>query len=312
MVQPYLFSNKIAVISNNNFIQPSYRISPFKTEDIKNNRHLHDSKIINDYYEKIFYGKRYVYTTSGRAELNQALSLLNLDKKDIVTIFTTTGNFYISSCVTDEIEKYCKWGRTIGKNTKAILVNHEFGFPYEKLSKLTEYNLPIIEDCAHSFFSQNHEKNVGKTGDYIIYSLPKFFPIQLGGLLVSDTGKKTRKSVSDEEENYIRNLLSHYIINIEKIKLKRIENYRYLEQQLGQFGFTPRFELCDDIHCPGVYLFNSPQNIDLSNLKIFMQSHGVECSIFYKEDTFFLPVHQKLEIDDLDYFVTLIKYFLEQ
>lgn len=306
------FNNKFAIISNNSFVQPSYRISPFTTEDIRKNRHLDDSEIIRDYFKGKFNGKKYVYTSSGRTALNQALSLLNLKHDDIVTIFTTSGNFYISGCVTGEIEKFCRWTRTIEKNTKAIIVNHEFGFPYEELSELTKYKLPIIEDCAHSFASQNHENSVGKVGDYIIYSLPKIFPLQFGGLLASNVDNDISKDISEEEENYIRNVLSNNIINLEKIVSKRIENYQYLEQRLGKFGFTSRFELCEDIHCPGVYLFNTCQKLDLNSLKNFIQSHGVECSVFYKEDAFFIPVHQKLETDDLDYFITLISYFLEQ
>ena len=47
-------------------------------------------------------------------------------------------------------------------------------------------------------------------------------------------------------------------------------------------------------------------------LKIFMQSNGVESSIFYGEDAFFIPVHQNLKDLDLDYFVTLIEYFVKE
>jgi len=305
------FNNKFAIISDDNFMQPSYRISPFTTENIGKDRQLKDSDVIRDYFNKRFIEKKYIYTSSGRSALNKALSSFNLNKEDNVTIFTTSGNFYISGCVTKEIEKFCKWTRKIEKNTKAILVNHEFGFPYEMLSELTKYNLPIIEDCAHSFISQNHEKNVGKIGDYIIYSLPKFFPLQFGGLLVSKVENKISSDLSEEEEKYIKNVLSYNIGNLEEIILKRIKNYRYLEEKLGKFRFTPRFELCEDIHCPGVYLFNVNQELNLNKLKTFIQSHGVESSVFYKEDTFFIPVHQKLEFDDLDYFITLIEYFLE-
>ena len=306
------FNNKFAIISCDSFVQPSYRITPFSTEDIKKNRHLMDSGVIKNYFDNRFIGKKYIYTTSGRSALNHALTSLNLNKEDNVTIFTTSGNFYISGCVTKEIEKFCKWTRAIEKNTRAILVNHEFGFPYEKLSKLKKYKLPIIEDCAHSFISQNYEKSVGRIGKYVIYSFPKFFPIQFGGLLVTDDDENNFKDISEEEKNYIKNVLSYNIVSQEKIILKRIENYRYLEQKFSKFGFTSRFELNEEIHCPGVYLFNTHQKIDLNKFKLFMQSHGVESSIFYKEDAFFLPVHQKLELDDLDYFITLINHFGER
>jgi dTDP-4-amino-4,6-dideoxygalactose transaminase len=299
------------VVSSERFLQPSYRISPFMTRDVSKNKRLNTSSDIDDYFQNRFNSKNYIYTASGRSAINQALSKLRLKRDDVVTIFTTSGNYYISGCVTTEIEKYCKWSRIMENNTKVILVNHEFGFPYEKLSELKKYDLPIIEDCAHSFVSQNHEKTVGTIGSYVIYSLPKFFPIQIGGLLVSNIENELNGNISEEEEEYIKNVLSNYVANINEIIKKRIENYRYLESKLGELGFTARFELCDDLHCPGVYLFRINKDIDINKVKIFFQSHGIECSVFYNETSFFLPVHQRLTFDDLDYFVILIKYFVE-
>jgi dTDP-4-amino-4,6-dideoxygalactose transaminase len=306
-----MISNKY-IITADRFLQPRYSISPFMTNCVSSNRHLNDSDKIDSYLEERFKNRKYVFTSSGRSSLNQALSLLNLQKNDIVTIFTTTGNFYISGCVTGEIEKYCLWSRKLEKNTKVILVNHEFGFPYERLSELLNYNLPIIEDCAHSFLSQNHEKTVGNIGMYIIYSLPKFFPLQFGGILVSNGNSDIEKNISNEEERYIKNVLSDHITDINEIKQKRIVNYKYLEEKLSKYGFVPRFDLCEDIHCPGVYLFKVNQDIGLDSMKKFLQSHGVECSVFYRETAFFLPVHQGLSFDDLDYFVTLIDCFMKQ
>lgn len=300
------------IISSERFLQPTYRISPFMTGDIAINKRLNNSPDIDDYFQDRFNNRKYVYTNSGRSAINQALSYLRLKKDDVVTIFTTSGNYYISGCVTTEIEKYCKWSRVLENNTRAIFVNHEFGFPYEKLSNLKKYNLPIIEDCAHSFLSQNYEESVGTIGTYVIYSMPKFFPIQIGGLLVSNDENKLDKNIANEEEEYIKNVLSSYIAKNNEIKKRRIENYKYLENKLSKFGFVSRFELCDAIHCPGVYLFRIDSGLDLNELKIFYQSHGVECSVFYNEAAFFLPIHQRLTLDELDYFVVLMEYFLEE
>jgi dTDP-4-amino-4,6-dideoxygalactose transaminase len=120
------------------------------------------------------------------------------------------------------------------KKTKAILVNHEFDFPYENLSKLLNYELPIIENCAHSFISQNQEGTVGNIGDYVIYSLPKFFPIQFGGILLSNKNN-IYQNMSSEEEKYIKKVLSNYVQDLKEIKTKRFLNYRYLEDKLKNF-----------------------------------------------------------------------------
>ena len=298
------------ILTDDKFLQPTYRISPFRTNDLVKNRGMRYSDHIDEYFTKRFNNKKYIYTISGREALNKALKQLKLEKDDIVTIFTTSGNFYISGCVTKEIEKFCFWSRKIENNTKVLLVNHEFGFPYEGLSKLLNYKLPIIEDCAHSFISQNQEHTVGKIGDYVIYSLPKFFPIQFGGILVSNRNSGTYQDISIEEEKYLKAVLSYYINDIEKIKAKRSLNYKYLEDELIKIKFTPRF-LLKDTYCPGAYLFRT-EDVDLDELKIYLQNHGVECSVFYGEETFFIPVNQSLEHNDIDYFLSLIKSFINK
>lgn len=301
-----LFNN--FVISSEKFLQPLYRISPFTTEHISKNINLPALNNIDSYFNDRFGKDKYIYTKSGRDGINKVLVELNLEKEDIITIFTTSNNFYISGCVTKEIEKHCKWSRQIEENTKVIFINHEFGFPYEDLIDLKKYNLPIIEDCAHSFFSNNSANNVGKIGDYVIYSLPKFFPIQFGGILLSNINSNIKQDISEEEESYIKKVLSFYINGLQDIKSKRISNYKYLEEKLSKLGFKSRFKL-EEYHCPGVYLFETT-NVDLNKMKVFLQEHGVECSVFYGEESFFIPLNQSLGIDDLDYIYTLIKYHI--
>jgi hypothetical protein len=41
--------------------------------------------------------------------------------------------------------------------------------------------------------------------------------------------------------------------------------------------------------------------MDLSALKEFMQSNGIEAAFFYGEDAFYLPVHQNLNNDHIEF-----------
>jgi len=84
----------------------------------------------------------------------------------------------------------------ITPRTRAILICHTFGLPvaFEKLYfalrntpyaiRNTQYQIPIIEDCAHSFFAKYKEIPVGNFGIASFFSLYKQFPIARGGLLV--------------------------------------------------------------------------------------------------------------------------------
>lgn len=291
---------------------PCYRIGPFTTRDLSFNRTFKKSNLIDNYLNERFCSGHYCYTQNGREAINIALKCFELKKSDVVTILTTSGNFYISGCVTNEIEKFCKWSRQIIPETKVLFVNHEFGYPFEHLSDLKKYNLPIIEDCAVSFFSNDPRNEIGTIGDYVVYSFPKMFPLQVGGLLVANNPDKLNKRdlVDGQMLLYIKNVLSHYIQYKEQIIEKRILNYKIIRDHLRLVGFIERFALKPGI-VPGVFIFRTVnRDIDLPKMKKFLWAHGIQCSVFYGENAFFIPVHQALVEDDLRYFYEVIKSFI--
>ena len=296
------------------YLMPSYRISPFTTSDVGFNHSLPDSNFIDTYFNDRFKGGKYYFTFNGREAINLALSHYHLQKDDIITVLTTTGNFYISGCITKEIEKFCKWSRMIEPNTKIVFINHEFGYPYADLLKVKELGLPIIEDCAHSFFSHDDNKLIGTIGDFVIYSLPKMFPIQIGGILVGNSenwDSPNVRFVGNEKEMYIKNVLSFYTKKMNEIIEKRLCNYHFLSNEFALLGFTERFKLGQKI-VPGVFMFTDVDNkCDLHDLKKHFLAHGIQSSVFYGESSFFIPCHQSLHIRDLEYFVDVMKSFLK-
>lgn len=302
------------VLNPDPYSLPSYRIGPFKTSDLSKNHYLPQSNKIDNYFRQRFSGRDYAYTENGRRAIYLALQSLNLKKSDVVTILTTSNNFYISGCVTAEIEKFCQWSREIIPQTKVIFVNHEFGFAYPHPQKLKEYGLPIIEDCANTFFTESEEVNPGTVGDYVIYSFPKTFPLQVGGLLVSNNlGNIKHKCLKDGEFlNHIKNVLSNYIDSKDQIIEKRLFNYNYLKSEFFKLGFTQRFQIGKGT-VPSVFMFKTEgHTIDLPALKNHFYAHGVQCSVFYGEEAFFIPVHQALVQDDLDYFVAVMRSFINK
>ncbi len=299
------------VIPPDPYLTPSFRISPFRTSDIAFNNNLDESTLITDYLDERFGKRKYALTKNGRQSIHIALSNYNLQRDDVVTILTTTGNQYISSCVTNEIEEFCKWSRKIETSTKVLFVNHEFGFPYPGLNTLKEHGLPVIEDCAHSFFSKDNDNSVGKTGDYVIFSFPKMFPIQIGGLIVANRDNPLRSpSLPVVEDQYIRKVVSHHLQRKEDIIHSRLRNYRMLTNLFESLDVYPRFKLKPGL-VPGVFMFTtSSHQIDLQELKKYCYSNGIQSSVFYGEEAFYIPVHQVLKADELMYFFEVIKDFL--
>ena len=71
----------------------------------------------------------------------------------------------------------------ISKNTKAIVVVHQFGFPAdmdEIISIANENNIKIIEDCAQAHSAKYKDKFVGTFGDIGVFSLNVNKTIQAG------------------------------------------------------------------------------------------------------------------------------------
>jgi len=298
------------VLSPDRTVVPSYRISPFRTEDISRNRAVPVSAEADYYFRERFPGKRFVYCESGRQALGLALHALKLAPEHVVTILTTTGNLYISGCVTREIEKVCRWSRQMEAGTKALLVNHEFGFAYEELRKLREHGLPIIEDAAHAFASNNSEESVSNVGQFTVYSFPKFFPVQFGGLLVCESRSEIEEPISGPAKRYLQKVLWAQIAALPQTRAKRQENYRALGERVSKFDCSPRFALKPH-SVPGVFMFRTPADVDLPGLKTFMQARGIECSVFYGEQAFFIPVHERLTTSDLDFLAEVYKSFVK-
>lgn len=295
------------------FLLPSFRISPFKTEHVAYNYNLAKSDFAINYFNTKFGIGNWQYTLNGREGIKLALDYYKLKKTDIVTIVTTSNNFYISSCVTEEIEKICGWNREIVPETKIIFVNHEFGYPYQYMEELLKLQLPIIEDCCTTFYSQDIKNRLGKYGDFSIYSFPKFFPIQIGGLIVKNiaNSKLGASSITEFEQHYIQNVLSDSLVQEEKLLSRRKENFAFATSLFSELGFSLRFELRNKI-VPSVLLLNNNKIIkDLGLAKEYLFKQGIQCSVFYGEDAFFIPNHQNLSKDEINYIYECVRVYLK-
>lgn len=301
------------VVNPDPYSLPTYRIGPFKTDDVARNAKWPADDFMTDYFDRRFGKSNWQLTFNGREAIRLALESYQLQSTDLVTVLTTSQNFYISSCVTREIESLCRWNRELLPETKLIFVNHEFGFPYPEMQKLISTGLPIIEDCCTTFFSQDEEGKLGHYGDYSVFSFPKFFPLQIGGLLVKNSsitfGKASR--LTNEESVHISYALSHYLRQEHELLATRRNLYDYAVRAFLALGFSVRFAQ-DPRYVPSALLLKNNGIVkDLPQLKNYLNEHGIQNSVFYGEDTFFLPVHQNLSEADFDYFVEVIRFYIQ-
>lgn len=302
------------VVNPDFYSLPCYRIGPFKTDHLAMNHLLHKNDYAVSYFDNRFGKGNWQYTFNGREAIRLALETYQLQKNDLVSIITTSQNFYISSCVTSEIEAFCKWNREVTQETKLIFVNHEFGHPYPEMKALAATGLPIIEDCCTTFFSQDEHGLTGKYGDFSLYSFSKFFTIQSGGLIVSNAQQKAAKSVllNEEHAQYIETVVSNSLRDVDVLLETKKRNFDYAISKFEKLGFTLRFPKKNGT-VPSVLLLNNNGIIkDLNGLKLFLNNHGIQNSIFYGEDAFFIPNHQSLSFTDIDFFCYLISYYINK
>lgn len=290
-------------------LTPQILISPFSVSNMEcfDPKKGCDMALGKEYLDKSF--GNYKLAHKGRTAIAEVLKHYDLKPDDVVTILTTSGNFYISSCVTKPIEEVCKWSRKIEPQTKIVFVNHEFGYLYPDMKAVADLGYPIIEDCAHTFFTDGDKGDVGKYSDFVIYSLPKAFPMQIGGIITSNKYQLVEDTI-ETEVNYILSKLSQYIPSFESSIEKRLQVYHFFEEELKSIGIKPFFKL-EDGTVPGVFLFRWNENIDYPKLKEFMQANGVESSVFYGEPAFYMPCNQFLTHDQCGYMVALLRYYYE-
>src|SRR5882724_10173255 len=142
------------------------------------------------------------YTTSGRAAIALALRALEIRPGDKVLVPTYHCPTMIAPIAQSGAQPFfypitasggadLEWlQHATLAGARAILATHYFGVP-QPMSRLRAFcdahRIALIEDCAHAFFGVSEGIAVGSRGDIAIASLPKFFPVPEGGLILSAT-----------------------------------------------------------------------------------------------------------------------------
>ncbi len=281
-------------------IRPHIQISPFTYTDL--------DRVAKDVDEtdaecrlQNHLGRPFTITSSGRHALALVLADAGLGCDDTVTILTTTGNTYVSGCVTHAIGRLCHWSMKIEASTRLIVVIHEWGIPYPKMEEVLATGIPVVEDCAHAFASAQNGEQVGRKGKYAIFSLPKFFPINFGGLAC---GVRQSTELAPEYRRAVLNAVGSELLRLAAIREARIAAWRYLEKAFGEIGCAPALQL-EPGTVPSVFMFRPHAEVVPEDIKQAYQFHGIEASVFYPWHAVFIPCHQNLTPGAMGYMVSV-------
>lgn len=249
-------------------------------------------------------GREFVPTTSGRHALDLVLSAIGLLPTDVITIYTSLGNSYVSRCVTEIIARHCLWSMHLEVETKVVLIIHEWGIPHPRTDEICRLGFPVIEDCAYAFASTDAGSVLGGRGQYAIFSLPKFFSVNFGGIAC---GLPSGKSVLPQQfQEYLYCAIARELSDLDNIIAKRTENWCFLKCLFASIGSKPFFELTEGT-VPGVFMFTADGSLPLNEIKASFEEHDVECSIFYGTNGIFIPCNQNLTQGALEYLFAVYK-----
>lgn len=251
------------------------------------------------------FGRPFTYTPNGRQALRAALVALGVGGRDVVTVLPSLGTRYVSGCVTETIEEFCRWSLEVERATRAIVVIHEWGVPHPRIAEICRRGVPVIEDCAYSLDSTVEGKPIGTFGEFAVFSLPKVLPLPYGGLLVgaawSDRELWDRFGCLDVAKRaVVRAGLARTWNGRAEAAQHRRENWRRLDALFRMAGFGPYFELSEDVS-PGVYVVRLARPYEPRAVAERLAGFGIECGVYHGNGAVFLPCHQLLTPGQVDY-----------
>lgn len=292
------------IINGDPFYSPKIGISPFSLSSPKNPQNI-DLKGM-DKLNQIFQSSAWTFTESGKSAIDLALNSLSLKRDDEVWIQTSSGNSYVSRCVTQKISNYCNWSMEKSAKTKVIYFIHDFGRDGSRqIDQLRVAGMPIIEDAAYGLITAKEGGWDFSRSEFLLFSFPKVFEMQFGGIL---SGTGVRKSQTGELIDFVAKGASKWILNSEDIFVRRRLIYSLLESEFEKLGFIASYSLSEHEN-PGVFMFETDPEMQLEDLKIFYNEHGCESSVFYGRTSYFLPVHQQLDENLIKYFADILRAF---
>ena len=131
------------------------------------------------------FGPPFETTPSGRIAIVRALEGVPHDGEVWITSSLDTPLRRIPGCVTWAVGQQAVPSGRPSERTVGVVLVHEWGFPHPQrdliLREARMRGWRAIDDCAHAFILG---LILARSGATVVFSLPKFFPIAQGGLLV--------------------------------------------------------------------------------------------------------------------------------
>lgn len=246
----------------------------------------------------------YAATSTGREALRRILAYLQPGPDAEVWISTTLGmhGLRVSPCVTATVMQFCRFAARPGLKTAAALVIHDYGVPHPGLPEIAaqcrRQGWPLIEDAAHAFASVDASgRRMGTTGNFALFSLPKFFAVRRGGLVAG-----LPEANAGPADGEVAAELRHWLSVTAEIVETRRRNWRTLDAAFNQLGLGAALPLTKG-SVPSLYVLQTSRQFTMLRA---LRRAGIESGPDVHCDYVLLPCHQNVRHADLATIVTTV------
>jgi DegT/DnrJ/EryC1/StrS aminotransferase family len=199
---------------------------------------------------------------TGRWLLAGVLASLGLRREDEIAILTTSGETYVSVCVSVTAFNHARISRMVTPATRVVILIHEFGYVLDGaaawIARWQADGITVIEDCAHVMGLTVDGAPVGGLGDFALYSLPKLIPVDAGGVLRARRPLElpALSTAQGEAARRAAEAAATYLPKIGWLNQRRLENAAAIERHLPR-----RFARFRPSRCaiPWLFGFLSPE-----------------------------------------------------
>lgn len=301
------------LLNPDKYLIPSIHLSPFNGQIsyCNNTTKIDISTLMDKASESLFNEKKWgTITKSGRHAISLALEAADVKKNDLLSIITTSNCGYVSACVTEQISKHCQYQFGYNQNADIFFLIHEFGRQAKLPAEMKKKSSIVIEDCAYALTHKNFKNGFGSNSDYQIFSLTKAFNMQYGGLIFGPKDQ-INKIGKEYTSPYLEFYLEKNMSVLERLNKKRLAIYKKMQSVSKSYGFEEILKATSH-EVPSAFLIKIEPDVNHNFIKSYMNSHGIESSVFYGGAGYFLPCHQNLTPWHIDYIFYHMQIALKQ
>jgi hypothetical protein len=252
-----------------------------------------------------FLGADFTYMPNAEFAVLSGLKALGVKQNDTVLILSSMPESTPAPPILNALDGYCNWTYNQQEDTKATIVNHRFGFPYQQTDDLEKLRKPILEislDCLDLKFDN---QKVGTLGDLSVFDFTRIFPMQFGAILVGEHFDD--KHIWDnfgcldvDKRNQTREQLGVFWDQQPEIHRHRIDLWEEYLKLFYQVGLEP-ISQPDENTIPSAFVFRTLPQYPPEAIRERLLSFGITVEIDREIGWVALPCHQNISPEHRDY-----------